>query len=823
MTQFFSYLRASLRLWRKQWVGVFVAVAGLAAAFAVSILTAFYVYDGLMSDIWLEDADRLYRVNTQSLTLDGKQAFGLQATSDERVAAEAMKQFASIEATTRLKEKYVQLVRGEDLVGKTWVEADATFTDIFKLPMVAGDLAAVFADPNSVALSESEAEAFGGTTAIGSVIEVKTGTQSYEDGKEKYSYGDKIEGFKLVAIYEDLPPNTHLVIPGITLYRQQPESDSFTFGGDFYTYFKVAKGHDPAPILSGFQDAVSHVVPQIKNFHMKFEVTAERVLGLQFRTKTSGAFKPPVQKQYLYVLVIMSGVLLLSAGFNFANVFTAINLMRGREMAVRSIVGASRFSLGSACLLEGLAVASLASIFAVLLARDLAPLVTELTKIEMVFWGIGRLWLWLRLLVAVFLVGVLSSLYPTLVMARVKPGTLLRDAQASVMGGKGRLKQFLVALQAVAFVSTALAAAQIFGQVDHLVNRDRGYRVKDSMVVKAPSDSEQAASFASSFHQAVSQLEGVHKTAISRGRLLASLVYIFHVKNDREGGTTRTVAVDISHDVFDVMGVTYKASLAENFSDFAYPIAISERDLAAYGFSAPEAAIGKTLQLVKYNNSGIDMSNPVDMTVVAVVPRFRGENKYFGGAPYLYRVKPVEPEKVGYITLHADLSRYEQLYNNIERLWVERFPGETLYINRYDEAVEQRYENQMRIGRAVLWVALVTAVLGFAGLYGLATHWLTAREREIALRRVLGASRGSVTGFAMRRLLVPVFAGAVLALVPTWLAMAEWLQTFNDQAPLGIYLYGLAVVATVAFAGILLLMLVMRALTKRPARVLYHE
>ena len=120
-------------------------------------------------------------------------------------------------------------------------------------------------------------------------------------------------------------------------------------------------------------------------------------------------------------------------------------------------------------------------------------------------------------------------------------------------------------------------------------------------------------------------------------------------------------------------------------------------------------------------------------------------------------------------------------------------------------------------------IAGICAVLGFAGLYGMAVHWLSTRQRELALRRVMGASGGSIGLYACKKMLAPVLAGCVVGVVPAWWVSGLWLEQFSDQAPLGSTSFAGGVLLITAFATTVLLVQVRLALRKRPARVLYHE
>ena len=824
MTKIWSYSKASVRLWRKQWVGVFVAVAGLAVAFAVSILAGLYVYDGIRSDDWLDDAGQIYRVNTQTVKDDGAQIFGLGARSMFSVAGVVTEQFANVEAVVRLKPEKVNVEWDGTERASDWVFADPSFPAVFPLTLVSGDISLAFTAPGSVALSRSEAQAYGGLDAIGSIINVAKGQQRFSGSDEETKSGDKVTPYKIVAIYEDLPPNTHLVLRALALYSPPEKTDTFQIGGDLYTYLKFADGTDVAAFEQHFTETVSPTLPRIDHLGISGVASLEPILGMQFNSPAFGGFRTPVKSQYLWVLGVIGSILLLTAGFNFANVFTAINLLRGKEMAVRRIVGAPRSYLGFVGLFEGLAITYFSFGLSFFIAQDLAPLLTDLTGVTLQFWGTGRIAVWGWAFAFAGLVGLVTAAYPTLVMSRPQPIDLLRDGQASVAGSKGRLKQALVGLQALAFVGTTLGALQIFHQIDHLVTRDQGYKSSDIIVLNAPEG--ERVQFSSSFRDDFAKLAGIDAAVATGGQFLSPSLRIFEGKKDGPNSIPQMVSVSLSRDLLKLMEIKPVAETDGDWSQFSRPIAIAERDLSIFGFKTAEEALGQIIERVDRNfaKEGKDPEVTVkEMRIVAVLPRFRGEPRFFGDAPYIYQLGKADPKSLEHITANVDLAEYATLLPKIEALWRDRFGDVPLTVFRYDEALEEKYENERQIGDVVFWVALITAILGFAGLYGMATHWLTSRERELALRRVMGASRSSVVGLALRKMLLPVGFGSLAAMLPTWLAMQEWGSNFSDFSNLGWYFYGGAILGTLALSGSLLFIQVQRALRKRPAHVLYHE
>lgn len=822
MTKFWSYSKASLRLWRRQWVGVFVAVAGLAVAFAVTIISGLYLYDGVRSDAWLTDASRLYRVTTETIR-DGEIPSSRSARSQDSVAPNVLQYFSEIEEAVRLRDFEVQYAQGDIEFLQKIVFADEGFTKIFPLRTLRGQLELAFAEPGAIALSWTEAQKFGGLDAVGTVIQVVKGQRDFSSGELQMLYDNPPSPYKIVAIYADLPPNTHLILPAVALFVPSTRLRTFHYSGDAYTYLKLAVGMDFAAFEKRFTDVISAKIPLHRRRHITSRVFLEPVLGMQYKTKSTNGLREPVQNRYLWVLGVISAVLLLTSGFNFATIFTAIYLQRGKEMAMRRTAGAGRAGLYLLGIGEGIFMALVAVGFSVLIALNVVPLVVELTGSAIAFVGDGRIEVWLSVTALACVFGILSVSYPALVMSKARPIDLFREAQGSIAGSKGRLKQALVGLQALVFVATALGASQIFYQIDYLNARDKGYRTDDIFVLVAPPGQE--AVLATAFRSELLQVDGVQKAAATGFAFLSSTILVYSGKKVGAHGVETMFSTAVSKELFALLDVKIVAELSGDWSRLSNPIAILEEDLTKFSFSSAEEALGQIIErnVTTKNDDGTEKTEITPLHIVAVMPHLDEATFSRKDIPHIYDLKQREPEDLHFLTVRADLSTYSVMQPAIKTLWEKHFGDTPFKLERYDEKTAAKYEKDLLIGQAVLWVAVLTAVLGVAGLYGMATHWLSTRERELALRRVLGASRSSVVQLAMQKMLLPVGLGASAALVPTWYGVQQWAENFTDFAGLGAHLYVVAVFAALVLAGLLLFLQVQRALRKRPAHVLYHE
>jgi len=140
-----------------------------------------------------------------------------------------------------------------------------------------------------------------------------------------------------------------------------------------------------------------------------------------------------------------------------------------------------------------------------------------------------------------------------------------------------------------------------------------------------------------------------------------------------------------------------------------------------------------------------------------------------------------------------------------------------------DDQIERSYQQEQTMGKLVNFFAGIAVLIGCLGLYGLVLFMAAQKTKEIGVRKVLGASVGSILwlfGKEFARLIAVAF---VLAAPLAWYVMNGWLQNFEYRITLGPGIFGIALIATVLVAALTVSFQSIKAALMNPVKSLRSE
>ena len=822
---FHNYVVTALRSIARHRLHSFINIVGLAVGLACVIFILLFIRDELSYDKWVPGTDNLYRVE-KTFYGPGREPFATGRAGPFRMLAAMRDQIPEVAAMSRLAYDFMTLSAGNHQFREHVASVDPNFFDVIKLPLVKGDPATVFKDPESLVLSESAARKYFGTAdAVGKFI--RTAARCEEIDTQCVP---RLVPLKVTGVMRDIPYNSHLdgdvFMSNLSIADSMSLSDKQSWhGGGNFGYVVLTPGARPETVVSNMGPLFDRSVPRQPGDKRKpsqlFKIHLTRFTDVHLN---SGPWrfneKPAGSRTTLYGMGIVGLLILFVACFNFMNLATAQASLRGREIAMRKAHGANRAQLIIQFLGEAVLTALLSLVLALALVEILQPAFGRLLGHPVAIHYDGA-WLLLLVLVTV-MAGLLSGAYPALVLSGFRPSAILRTGNAG-RAGSGRLQTSLVVLQFAVSIGLAIAVMVVFSQVSFARNIDLGIR-KDNLVV-VPGEGLVTLEGREGFVQALRSNPGILDVAVTEaipfGTYTLGLATAQLPGHPEDIGLNRLI---IGAHTAQLLGMQLMAGrlLSDSYAQDQFnaktdsPTANDDRNIlidqaaaASLGFT-PQRAVGKTIILGKSH---------VHIVGVIANVKFYGAREPATATFYVYDPKATLASVL--IRLRPDT--VPQTLSFIDRTWHAFVP--TKAINRWflSDVVGRQYQADEREGDLFGVFVAIAIFISCLGLFGLAAFTASQRTRQIGIRKVFGARTRDLVFLLLWQFSIPVLIANAIAWPVAWLYLRDWLQSFAYHIALNPLYFVAAGFAALVIAWATILAHAVRVARANPIHALRYE
>ncbi|MEQ8362081.1 MAG: ABC transporter permease [Cyclobacteriaceae bacterium] len=742
-----NYIKVAIRNILKHKSYSTINIIGLAGSAAITILIAFYAISVLSFDQFHEDSDRIYFMYRDRATESGRTPV---YDTWFPMAEAAQTEFANVESSTKALNAGQTWIKYEDKRFEQRVfYADSTFFTFFSFPIKSGDRNTLLDNPNAVVISEDVAKKFfGDQDPIGQVL----------------NFGFAMDR-TITGVIGKIPGNSsfefEVVIPLNSRVAHQFLGDDLWAGSFCTSFVKLNASNDIATLRQQANLIMEKYVDETERGNVLF--LALKDYNDEFTD----------QRKYAYTLLIVALGILLIASINFTNLATAQSLMRTTEVGVRKVMGASKKGLIYQFLSESLLLTFFALILGGLLAELLLPFFSTLIGLEIPINFIDNPVMIGIIIVLGIVIGILSGSYPSFYISNFKPSEVLKGTQSK--GGSMLLRNGLVILQFTLAIILLSAVAIISQQVDYM----RSYDVKfdrDNVVVipigiRDFEDRGSAVSRMVAFKEQLKQLAGVESVTASNGIPgdYPGSFSLFLPQGKEEMSPLDYQTAVVEEDYFNTYNIKLVAGrnfLPNSVNDRNNSIILNEAAVRDIGWEDP---IGKHLI---YPNS----RRPLE--VIGVVEDFNYATLKEPILPIVHHYGGDSARNYRHISVKLDPNARQASIELMSSTW-ESMNFDKAYEYFFPaERMESLYESEDNLIKILTYATLFAIFVACLGLYALASFTVMLRTKEIAIRKVLGASVPSIVKLFSKTYAAMVFVAIVLAVPLTWYAMSEWLQSF---------------------------------------------
>lgn len=786
---FKNHLKIAWRNLLKDRQFTFLNVLGLSAGLVCTLLIYLWVHDEMSVDKFFEKNDQIYQL------MEHRKAVGQTTISDEssgmlgEVLAAQMPQiqYAAALAPPEWFQKFT-LTNGENNIKAKGQYAGKDYFNIFSFKLIDGKKNEVSADKSSIVLSDELAKKLFGTTQnlIGKAVRFQHERDFFISGIfEKPSHSS--QEFDFVMSFEYMKD-------------AYPWVKSWNNTGP-HNFVLLKKGTD----ISAFNKKIAGIVAKNSDdttrtaFAMKF---SDNYLLNTFShgSRTGG------KMEYVRLFSLIAIFILLIACINFMNLSTAKAARRMKEVGIKKVIGARRKQLIFQFLSESIILASVSMIIALIIAWLLLPQFNQLTgkEIKLSYEPSSIA----TLAVIVVITGLLSGSYPAIYLSGFKPINILKgkfqSSLTELFSRKG-LIVFQFTLSALLIVSVLV----VYRQIHFIQTLDPGYN-KDN-IIRFNAEGR-VLTGEDAFVAELKKIPGVVNASYTWhdmiGRNYGDYGLSWPGKDPNEADYLEGFGG--GYDFIETMGMQMAAgrSFSRNYGNEQSNIILNESAIKLMRLKDP---VGKT---IKYFDQ--------DRQIIGVVKDFHFESLH-------------EPVKPCYITLDGQGNIWDKIMvrikadgqgetiASIRRLYESYNPGFPFDYNFLDQSYQKQYLTETRVSILSKYFAALAILISCLGLFGLAAFTAQKRQKEIGIRKVVGASANHIAIMLSKDFLKLTIIAVLIAFPLAWWAMTEWLQTFAYRINIGVGVFLIAGASIVFITLLTVSFQAIRAAVANPVKSLRTE
>ena len=748
---FKNYLGIAWRNIRRHKGYSFINIAGLAIGMACSLLILLWVQDELRFDRFHENGDDIYRVIQDIKFSDHDTTW---AITQGPLGPSLENDFPEIMRAMRFTWRRMFLTAGDKKFEEILGMADGSIFEMFTFPLVKGDPSTALNDPYSIILSEEMAEKyFPGEELLGKIIQA-----------------DSRFDFRVTGVMKNIPRRSHLqfdfLIPFIFGRELQYTVDKWN-NSQFLTYVQLQKGTPASLVIQKISGYLEGKPTIEKDAKLNLQPLKKIYLypGLEFEQVAQGDIR------YVRIFLLVAFFILFIACINFMNLTTACSAGRAREVGLRKVSGAHKSQLIRQFYGESLLLTGIALLFALILIHFLLSPFNKLTAKELSFDLFGNPWILAGLLGITFLTGILAGSYPALFLSTFQPASVLKGPLSSGSRGKG-FRKVLVVFQFSLTIVLMIATVFVYRQLNFMRNYKLGY--DKEYVVCMGMRGEIRDKFDTVKSELLRRPEILGVTACSNlptyGYTFSNSLWRWEGQNPKEEILMRGVFVDV--DYFEVLGLKIRdgRSFRQEPDPENNPVFIINEEAArVMGLNEP---VGQWLA-----------NGDTKGTIVGVVADYHFTPLREKIDPLILIYHPPQ-SRILFAKLKSD--NLSSTIGHIEEVWKRFAPGREFRYRFLDEALDNLYRAEQRIGTIFQDFSLLAIIVSCLGVFGLASFMAERRTKEIGIRKVLGASVSGICFLFSKDFMRCVLISNLIAWPFVYFIIYKWLQGYAYRIGIGV-------------------------------------
>jgi putative ABC transport system permease protein len=809
---FRNYIRIAIRNLVKHKTFSAINVFGLAVGLAACILIAAFVLNELSYDTYSQHASQLYRIELQITQNGGVVEY---PNVDVAVGSGIKNSFPEVLASSLINRQGEIFVKiGDKLFKESNIAfCDSNFLQIFSIPLIEGDIKTALVLPRSIVISKDIAHKyFGDEPALGKSLLI---------GREP---------FKITGILEKIPDNRHFHFDAfISMSTNYYAIHGNTWSNiGFYTYLLLDKKADPKKLEAKFPELIQkYVAPEAVHDMGISLAEAQKVANtwrfflmpvtdIHLHSNTKYELEPNGDIQYVYIFGSLAIFTILLACINFTNLSTATSAKRSREVGIRKVLGTVKSQLVIQFLIESVLISCCALIIAFLLMYLALPSFNHLSGKQIDFSSFFHFKTIAGVFVFMIFVGFTAGIYPAFFLSSFQTIRALKGAVLQTPAKGGGLRRGLVVFQFLISTSLIISTLIVYRQLHFMQNKKLGYAKEQVLVIPDTFglDSNQYA-----FKQRLLSDSRVVNATISRdvpvGRseenIDGSEVYASENKSHETESEIHANFFHVDYDYLSTLGMKMITGryFSKDYGSDSSGVVINEAAVRDLGWKDNQSAIGKT----------IISSGQHEYRVIGVVQDFNYASVKQRIVPLMMMLR----HNNGTLMVKIRTTDVSGFLSDVRKEW-NAYNARTPFSYYFlDDKFASVYAAEEKTGQIFTCFAFVAVLIASLGLLGLVAFTTEQRNKEIGIRKVLGASINQVLILLSKEFLFLVSLAFFISIPLTWWLMHHWLNNFAYRINISWWIFATGGIMALLITLITISFLSIRAAVANPVTSLRSE
>ncbi len=793
-----NYLLTSFRSLKRHKSFFAINLIGLITAITCALYALIYIIDELKYDKQHSDIDRTFRLYKHYINPSESIDHFTYETSG-MMGPTMTDEYAEIQEFVRVCpwfSKAIVSYEQNNFATDNLYFADSSFFQFFNFPLIAGDASEVLKAPSSIVISESVSKAiFGNENPIGKSI-----------------IGLHDLNYTVTGVFENVPKHSSLQFDAVVSWSTTvPNVGPLTYywmnnwlAQGIFTFVKLSGGTSPESVVEKLPDMMNrHFEERADNYFLQLMPLNKMYLFGDYIRNGRGMKTGSIT--FVYTLGFSALLIFLIASVNYVNIMLSRATETRIEVGVRKVMGSSRKQLMGRFVSETFVSTTIAAIISFGLLFFLVPQMNPLVGKELLLTDIIQPIVLLGTVIFILCISILVGFYPAIILSSPPISSILQGS--SSVASMGFFRKMLLSIQYAVSIFLIVCTIVVIRQTNYLRNKPLGFNKEQVMVIDVNNEVDQKIDV---FEAELVKNPNIASVSTSRSAVgSGTFSTTLFPEGYADELTTRIFGVD--QEFFDTYGMelNYGRTFFKESPADSNNLVVNQALVDFLGWDDP---IGKHIRFSKDGEPA---------TIIGVIDDFHYNS--LATATIEPMVLYLNTTTIWNTSVKITGNNPRKTIDYIINVWdnlAGRTPIDFYFV---DEWFDEQYKKETQLlGMSTIY-SIVSILLCALGLYGLTALILQQKQKEISIRKVLGASVASIVSLVNRQFVLVIIISFVIGAPLAYYLISQWLDAFVYKISIGVIAFIIAGILTLVTSALIISGLSIKTANANPSKTLSRE